>query len=209
VAQPVRVAAIDSVSPNPLPFIFRALCAARLVSHRESVSFCGVALGVGHPEETLPLVRRPNARSRETRSPDAITKSLQISRYSGEPKQSSAALNLFAKQALRSALFDQPSNNGPEVPFVAHCRKATCAGEGLAGEAGRPDWLVVGPPGKLESVLPAADSREEVDAGVSHQVSWCEGGDGSPVDGGGGEEIAEPSGAERVVVVEVHDTRRP
>ena len=47
------VAAMPSVMPKPLPFVWRALHSSRLVSQRESVSFCGPAFGVGHGADAV------------------------------------------------------------------------------------------------------------------------------------------------------------
>jgi hypothetical protein len=55
------------------------------------------APAVGHEVKPLPDVRRPDARSAQICSPDAISQSFQVSANSGEPVPASAACNLFAK----------------------------------------------------------------------------------------------------------------
>lgn len=77
-------AAIPSVRPNPLFPCFSRQRALRSC-HFVSVSFCGPAFGVGHPPQSLPDVRRPDARSAQIGGPDAISQCFQVSAYSGEP----------------------------------------------------------------------------------------------------------------------------
>ena len=67
------------------------------------------------PEESLPDVRRADARSAQIGSRHGISQYFQVSEYSGEPFTSSLARNLFAKDDWRSALADEPSHLGPEV----------------------------------------------------------------------------------------------
>lgn len=81
---------------------------------------------------------------------------------------------------------------------------AACERERLTRERARPDLFVVGPAGKLEGVLPAADPGEEVHAGVSTQIVGSEFSDVSRVDMSSGVEGAEPAGGEGVMLVEEH-----
>lgn len=61
--------------------------------------FCaGVpAMGVGHPPQALPDVRRTDARSAQIGGPDGISQRFQVSPYSGEPFASKARRNLLSK----------------------------------------------------------------------------------------------------------------
>jgi hypothetical protein len=74
--------------------------------------------GVGHPEQPLPDVRRADARSAQIGGPDGISRSLQVSSYSGEPFESIAACNLLAKDHWRAALGDEAEKIGPKVPLI-------------------------------------------------------------------------------------------
>jgi hypothetical protein len=78
-------------------------------------------------------VGRADARSRQIRSPDAITFALQVSRYSGEPVVSSSSTNLFAKDRWRLALADEPKEAGPEMSFVLAAFLFARRGKGLTG----------------------------------------------------------------------------
>ena len=71
------------------------------------------ALGLGHPEEPLPDVRRADAASRESHGPDGVAEIFQVMTYSGEPSTSSLARNLFTNNSVRTALGDQPMKSGP------------------------------------------------------------------------------------------------
>ena len=67
--------------------------------------FCaGVpAIGVGHPDasppESLPDVRRADARSAQIGGPDSISQRFQVKPYSGEPRPARTACNLLSKDA--------------------------------------------------------------------------------------------------------------
>jgi hypothetical protein len=69
------------------------------------------ALGVGQPdgteEQTLPDVRRPDARSAQIRSPDGVALSFQVSANSVEPREAVRARNLLPKDDDRRALADE------------------------------------------------------------------------------------------------------
>lgn len=120
---------------------------------------------VGHPEQPLPDVRRADARSRQIGSPDGISHSLQVSAYSSEPCTSVSARNLLAKDDWRTALGDETSKSGPQVPLVENTASAACAAERLAGAGAGPDGAVCGPAGEIEGVVPSADAGEQVDSG--------------------------------------------
>jgi hypothetical protein len=73
VGQPASCAAIPNVRPKPFPLTPCALILARRASHFVSVSFCGPAFAVGHPEQPLSDVRRADARSAQIGGPDCIS----------------------------------------------------------------------------------------------------------------------------------------
>ena len=88
--------------------------------------FAGCATGVGHPEQSLPDVRRPDARSRKVVelvvpllvSWYSVAERFQVSVYSGEPQTGSLAANLLAKDNRGPALSDEAAKSGPEVARV-------------------------------------------------------------------------------------------
>jgi hypothetical protein len=92
-----------------------------------------LALGVGHPEQPLPDVRRPDARSAQIGGPDGISQCFQVSTYNGEPFPSSLARNLLSKDRCRLALSDKSQELGPEVPVVVEAFAFACCRERLAG----------------------------------------------------------------------------
>jgi len=67
-----------------------------------------LASGVGHEVQSLPDVRRPEARSAQIRRPDGVTRSFQVSRNNVEPSKSVLRRNLLAKNCVRAALAYEP-----------------------------------------------------------------------------------------------------
>jgi len=94
------------------------------------------------------------------------------------------------------------------VPRVANASVSPGVAEWLTGQAGGPHGLVIGPSGQSERQLPSADSGKEVNAGMSHKVVCSHFADAAVVNRGIGPELAEPCGAESVMVVEEHITDR-
>jgi hypothetical protein len=118
--------------------------------------------GVGHEVESLPDVRRADARSAGIRRPDGVTRSLQVSRNKVEPREARAARNLFAKHDVRAALADEPEPVGPEVPGVGKASGFARCAERLARAGAGPDGPVVRPAGAAQRVAPHPDSGKEV-----------------------------------------------
>ena len=80
------------------------------------------------------------------------------------------ACNLLAKDELRAACSDKPEEFGPEVAFVGVAFAFARNGVGLTRATSGPDGDIIGPSGKLEGVVPAGNSREEVTSVISHKV---------------------------------------
>tara|TARA_Y100000310_G_scaffold253379_1_gene260231 strand:- start:541 stop:834 length:294 start_codon:yes stop_codon:yes gene_type:complete len=72
-----------------------------------------VSVGVAHPPQPLPDVRRADARSAEIGGPDFISQHFQVRPYSGEPFTSKLRCNLLSNDDWRSALGDEPAKSGP------------------------------------------------------------------------------------------------
>lgn len=76
-----------------------------------------VFVHVGQPRssdmETLPDVRRTEARSAGIERPDGVPRSFQVSLYKVEPSEAVIARNLLAVEALRLALIDEVEERGP------------------------------------------------------------------------------------------------
>ncbi|EOF6267726.1 hypothetical protein ACK1GW_005010, partial [Salmonella enterica] len=60
-----------------------------------------MAVGVGHPEEALPDVRRTEARSTKIDNSDGVFRLFQVKLYSVEPCEAVFACNLFTKDNVR------------------------------------------------------------------------------------------------------------
>jgi hypothetical protein len=75
-------------------------------------------VGVSHPVQPLPDVRRADARSAQIGGPAGISHCFQISAYSGEPFTPILARNLLSKDRCRAALGDERVKSGPEVSLV-------------------------------------------------------------------------------------------
>lgn len=65
------------------------------------------ANGVGHEEQSLPLVRSADARSAQIRRPDGVTASFQVSENKVEPLEAKLARNLLSKDDWRATLADE------------------------------------------------------------------------------------------------------
>jgi len=153
-----------------LPLPCRSLHSPRRACHFVSLSFCGPALGVGHEPKPRPDVRRPDAASRQIGTPDGISKSLQVSANSGEPRPAILSANLLAKDRCRAALGDEAIKSGPEVSFVVGAASLAGRAERLTWAGAGPDWFVVRPAGKSEGAAPSADAGEEMDLRVPADI---------------------------------------
>jgi len=181
VNQPAACAAICRFMLRPLPcFTSPRATAAFVRARRAAIASCwrshGVpsptllVSGVGHPPKSLSDVRRTDARSAQIGTPDGISHDFQVSAYSGAPRPSSRACNLFAKDCCRSALVNEAGELGPEVPLV--CGAFTLSGnaEWLAGTASCPNRSRVGDSSEAQRKRPPADSGEEVALRVALEV---------------------------------------
>jgi len=120
------------------------------------------AIGVGHPEQPLPDVRRADARSAQIGGPDLIAHRFQVSAYSGEPSTSIRARNLLSKQNWRSALADESEPLWPKMPRVICSAPLPRRREGLAGTGAGPDLEIVGPSCEPQRERPSSNAREEM-----------------------------------------------
>jgi hypothetical protein len=127
--------------------------------------------GVGHEPQSLPDMRRADARSRQIGGPAGISQSLQVSANSGEPLAAILARNLFAKDNWRRALGDEAVKSGPEVSLVGMAAQLSCARKRLTRAGAGPDGPVVGPSGEPKREAPAPDAGEEVALAVPAQVA--------------------------------------
>jgi hypothetical protein len=90
-------------------------------------------VGVGHPVDPVPEVRRTDPRSRQYRRPEGVTNSFHVSLYKVEPSPAVLARNLFAKNDWRAALADEVEPCGPEVAGVGEAEPFARDRERLAG----------------------------------------------------------------------------
>jgi hypothetical protein len=164
--------------------------------------------GVGHEVQSLPDVRRPEARSAGIERPDGVALCFQVSVNSVEPSKSVLARNLLAKESARAALADEAGDLGPQVALVLDASALPGRAEGLAGAACGPDWLGIRPSGEAQGVAPDPDAGEEVALGESGKVAWLDIYDAPlvnlPVSNEpDGNEIAQPLRRERINLVVV------
>jgi hypothetical protein len=61
-----------------------------------------LALGLGHEPESLPDMRSPDARSRDTDCPEGVTFTFQVILNKVEPAVVNRCINLFTKDDWRS-----------------------------------------------------------------------------------------------------------
>jgi hypothetical protein len=94
--------------------------------HHSGYNFLGIlngifgiaCVGVGHPEEALPDVRRTEARSAEIETCKGVRRSFQASLYIVEPVKAVFACNLLAKDNVRLALRYKTEPCGEEVALI-------------------------------------------------------------------------------------------
>jgi len=154
-----------------LPFPVLSLHCSRRASirflSRGSNSF---AAGVGHPKQSLSLVRRADAVCAQNNRPDGVAFGFHVCRYSIEPTVPNCACSLLAKDCVRAALADEPVHRGPEVPLVGVAPAFARCRERLTRARSGPDWSIVWPSGESKSEGPAANAGEEMDLSVFFDV---------------------------------------
>jgi hypothetical protein len=128
------------------------------------------AVGVPHPEESLPDVGKAHARSAQIARPDCVVLVFQVKRYSPEPFEPILACNLLAKDDCRAAEADEPEEVRPEVSLVINPSSTACRGERLARATSRPNGPLIVPPGETQGSRPSADAGEEVALRVAAQI---------------------------------------
>ena len=165
-------------------------------------------VGVGHPIQSLPDMRRADPRSAQICGPAAISQSFQVSAYSGEPFTSIRARNLFAKHRCRSALGDETLKSGPEMALIGMAFVLSCARKRLTGTGAGPARSIVGPPGKSQGVRPSADAGEKMALRITSKVARHDVGNAAFIDISCRDqtfcdEVAEPLRGERVYFVVV------
>jgi hypothetical protein len=214
VGQPASCA----VSPRYSGTVFWPALRFRNSAHFASVSSSRLRstdVGVGHPEEPLPDVRRADARRAQIGGPAGISCVLQVKAYSRQPLPASRASNLLPKRHWRLALGDEAVKSGPEVALVGSASLLPCDRNWLAWARAGPDGAIVGPAGEAEGVAPEADPGEEVALGVASEIAGTDIDNASLVNVACGNksscgQIAEPPRAEPVVliVIRAHSTNR-
>ena len=116
--QPVNLATI-AMSERQIPIDDPLATEFRFLWRNASgVPLAGCATGVGHEPQSLPDVRRADARSRKTNRREGVTDSFHVRLNKVEPSESDRCFNLLAKDNARAALGDKPEPGGPKVPIV-------------------------------------------------------------------------------------------
>ena len=159
VAQPTVFAAPPSVVPPVCLGLGLSLCWSQLDT-----------VGVGHPPQSLPDVRRTDARSAQIGGPAGISHCFQVKANSGEPLPSKFRRNLFSKDCWRFALGDECVKSGPEVSAVGMASLLSRARKRLTRAASCPDGSLVVPSCESEGIAPSADSGEKMVLVVSSKV---------------------------------------
>lgn len=117
VTQPTSCAAIGKINPNPLPFLCVSFTRSRRASQAVPVFPASIVLGVGQPlhdePESLPDMRRADARSAEIDRCEGVARSFHVSVYKVEPSEAVLARNLLTKDDWRAALFDEEVEEWP------------------------------------------------------------------------------------------------
>ena len=162
VGQPASIAAWPIVRPKPLPLLCLAFTSFRRASHVVSEMLPTLASGVGHPVRSVPEMRRADARSRENDRPAGVADSFQVRENKVEPRPSSRAFNLLAKDRARAMLANEPEPLGPQVTLVGEAAALPGARERLARTGTGPDFALARPAGKVEGKWPTADAGEEM-----------------------------------------------
>jgi hypothetical protein len=110
------------------------------------------AAGVGHPIDSIPEVRRTDARRRKRDTPEGVIHGFHISVYKVDPRLCRLARNLLSKNVCRAALFNEVVEGGPEVPLVSKPNSFACRAERLARTGTGPNRSVIWPAGETKSV---------------------------------------------------------
>jgi hypothetical protein len=114
------------------------------------------------PVDALSDMRRADAVCAKNGRPAGVTESFQVCENSIDPTELNRCRNLLTNDDWRTALFDETVEDGPEVPLVFRASFLSGRGEGLAGEACRPDRFVVGPAGEAEGERPSRQTCEKM-----------------------------------------------
>lgn|SRR6478736_388735 len=125
-----------------------------------------MAVGVGKPEDSLPLVVTTDACSWQITRADIKAEFFQIKRYSVEPFQSVFARNLLTNDRCRVKLPQETMELRPEMPFVEFTKSVTGARKRLTGTASGVDGLVVGPSSEFEGERPSTNSGKPMTLGI-------------------------------------------
>ncbi len=162
---------------------------------------------VGHPVNSLPNVRRPDARSAQIGAPDSIAQCFQVSAYSIEPPTPILARNLFSNDDWRIALRDKAEELRPQVAGVGSTSSLTGCGERLAGTTPCP-YGSVSPPCKVKGKGPAGNAAKEMALSEPSQVGRLHFNNASGVNFSGrnkssGDEISEPLRTKFVIFIVV------
>jgi hypothetical protein len=128
------------------------------------------ALVVGHEEQPLSDVRRPDARSAKICVPDGVPRCFQVSVNKVEPRQRVLACNLLAKDDRRASLSDEVEPVRPEMPLIVKRQAFACLAERLAGATACPNSTIVRPPSATKRIAPHSDAGEEMALGVPLEV---------------------------------------
>jgi hypothetical protein len=99
--------------------------------------------GLRHEVQSVSDMRRTDARSRDTDSPEAVTFSLHVMLNKIEPSVFNCAFNLFAKDNVRSALLNKFEPCWPEVALVVCSFSVAGNAEGLARTTTRPNRSII------------------------------------------------------------------
>ena len=140
---------------------------------------------MGHEEQPLSCVRRPDARSAQIRRPDGVTASFQVSENNVEPSEPIATRNLLSKDDWREALSDECEPCRPKMSRVENSSPLARVRERLTRATSGPDVGIIGGPGKSERLRPPADAGKEMPLSRSSDVCRGEIGDGAAVDSSG------------------------
>ena len=135
----------------------------------------GVVHPFGNKPQSLPDVRRPDARSRQTDRPDGVAFSFQVIRNKVEPPVGHRAFNLLTKDDWRAALADELIPRRPKMAGIGAASLGASGREGLAGTRACPNRSVIGPSRESESVTPTADPGKEVALGEASEVIGVKG----------------------------------
>lgn len=126
------------------------------------VSFQSRVVGVTHPKKSVADVRGTDARRRKRDGPEGVTHGFQVSVYKVDPRPDRFARNLFSKDDWRLALFNEPKERRPQVPWILKPRSSACRAERLARTGTSPNRSIVWPSGTPKGERPDADTCEEM-----------------------------------------------